>query len=144
MLLKGSASTKSSQQPIFKFISVLSFFYGLAEAFAWDFFSLEIEISTNTTLHFSLEVLIAPTVPSACHKEEWKLEMRNQDNKKKKPSRQSPVVNTVKISKILKDKVEKSVKLDLETRNGIQEEPASRARVWRCHWDKFQNIRAKI
>lgn len=78
------------------------------------FFSLEIEISTNTTLHFSLEVLIAQTVPSAsaCHKEEWKLEMRNQDNKKK--SRQRPVVNMVKISKILKDRVEKSVKLDLE------------------------------
>lgn len=82
-------------------------------------FSLEIEISTNTTLHFSLEVLIAQTVSSAsaCRKEEWKLEMRNQDNKKKiKSSRQRPVVNMVKISKVLKDRVEKKkVKLDLKT-----------------------------
>lgn len=73
-------------------------------------FSLEIEISTNTTLHFSLEVLIAQTVSSAsaCRKEEWKLEMRNQDNKKKiESSRQRPVVNMVKISKVLKDRVEK-------------------------------------
>lgn len=50
----------------------------------------------------------------------------------------------VKISKVLKDRVEKKKLNWIWKLSGIQKEPVSRALVWGGHWDKVQNIWAKI